>query len=318
MKRRSVLSPIASAALLAAALAPGCAPSEAPEGGLPDKLILGLVPALEADKLIDNLTPLSDYLTAELGIEVESFVPQDYTGLIEALGSGRADIGMLPPFAGMLGYERYGIETILISERDGEARYRAQWMTADPSFCEEPPTERRNGLMGCRASIQKVRGRTVGFTDPTSTSGYLFPALQLIDAGINPEEDIQSVFVGSHDAAVIAVLNGDVEIAAAYDDARTYILGEYPEISTQVLPFNYSDWIPNDGVQVRGDLPDELKERIKQAFLKLTEEEAGLEQAERMLYKLYEIDGFVEFEDGMYEPVKRAFEEMRDKIDLDG
>jgi len=296
----------------------GCSADSSSTGsGRPQKLVLGLVPALEADKLISNLTPLAEYLTSELGIEVESFVPQDYTGLIEALGSGQADIGMLPPFAGMLGNERYGIETILISERDGEARYRAQWMTTDVDLCEEPPEKDLNGLLRCVASIQNVRGKVVGFTDPTSTSGYLFPALQLIDAGINPEEDIQSVFVGSHDAAVIAVLNGDVEIAAAYDDARTYILNEYPDIGSQVLPFNYSDWIPNDGVQVRGDLSADLKQEIKAAFLKLTRMEAGLPQEERMMYKLYEIDGFVEFEEGTYEPVKRAFAQMRDKIDLD-
>ena len=296
----------------------GCAgDSGSIDGGRPERLVLGLVPALEADKLIDNLKPLDEYLTAELGMPVQSFVPQDYTGLIEALGSGQADIAMLPPFAGMLAFERYGVETILISVRDGEARYRAQWMTADPSFCEEPPEPGLNGLLRCVASIQKVRGKVVGFTDPTSTSGYLFPALQLMDAGINPEEDIRSVFVGSHDAAVIAVKNGDVEIAAAYDDARTYILNEYPNIGSEVLPFNYSDWIPNDGVQVRGDLPEDLKLAIKEAFLKLTREEAGIEQAERMMYKLYEIDGFVEFEDGTYDPVERAFAQMRDKIDLD-
>jgi phosphonate transport system substrate-binding protein len=287
-------------------------------GGRPDKLVLGLVPALEAEKLVDDLKPLDEYLTAELGVPVESFVPQDYTGLIEALGSGQADIAMLPPFAGMLAQERYGVETILISERDGEARYRAQWMTADADLCEEPPAPGPNGLLGCLASIQNVRGKVVGFTDPTSTSGYLFPALQLLDAGIDPEEDIRSVFVGSHDAAVIALLNGDVEIAVSYDDVRTYstIRNEYPDIDQTVLPFNYSDWIPNDGVQVRGDLPADLKEEIKQAFLKLTRVEAGLEQEERLMYKLYEIDGFVEFEEGTYDPVMRAFTEMRDKIDL--
>ena len=295
----------------------GCGGGSELAGGRPEKLVLGLVPALEADKLIDNLKPLDEYLTRELGVAVESFVPQDYTGLIEALGSGQADIAMLPPFAGMLALERYGVETILISVRDGEARYRAQWMTADPAFCDEPPAPRPNGLLACAASIQKVRGKVVGFTDPTSTSGYLFPALQLIEAGINPEEDIQSVFVGSHDAAVIALLNGDVEVAAAYDDARTYILEEYPDIGSRVLPFAYSDWIPNDGVQVRGDLPTDVKESIKQAFLDLAREEEEIPQEERLMYRLYEIDGFVEFEPGTYDPVKRAFTEMRDKIDLD-
>ena len=301
-----------------ALLAVGC--GGASRDGAPEAIVLGLVPALEAQKLIDNLDPLADYLAAELGVPVESFVPQDYTGLLEAMGSGRADIGMIPPFAAMLGETRYGIETILISEREGEATYHSQWMTLDPSFCDTPPERGEGGLLFCDAPIEKVRGRTVAFTDPTSTSGYLFPALQLLDAGINPETDLQAVFVGGHDAAVIAVLKGDVEIGVCYDDARTYgsLPREYPEIAERVIVFNRSAEIPNDGVTVRGDLPEETKQAIKAAFMKLAREEAGLPRDERLLWQLYEIDGFIEFEDGLYDPVRRAFEEMRDRIDVNG
>ena len=146
-------------------------------------------------------------------------------------------------------WRQVGAETrALQTLHRAEARYRAQWMTADADFCDEPPEPGPNGLMGCLASIQKVRGKVVGFTDPTSTSGYLFPALQLLDAGIDPEEDIQSVFVGSHDAAVIALLNGDVEIAAAYDDARTYILKDHragKKLDDDLFVFE-----PPDGVEV--------------------------------------------------------------------
>lgn len=281
-------------------------------------LVLGLVPSLEAQKLVTNLKPLGDFLAGQLGVPVETFVPQDYTGLIEALGSGRADIAMLPPFAAMLGKERYGIETILISVRNGRATYRTMWMTADPAFCDVPPSPDEQGMLRCEAALEKVRGKTVAFTDPTSTSGYLFPALQLRDLGIDPEKDIQPVFVGSHDASVIAVLNGDVEIGVAYDDARHYILGEYPDIGQHVFPFAYSDWIPNDGVQVRGDLPEEQKAAIRDAFLELTRQEASLPQTERLLYRLYEIDGFEVYEPGLYGPVEHAFRVMRDKIDING
>jgi phosphonate transport system substrate-binding protein len=315
------LLPLAAAAVLALLLA-GCGDGAAPNGaegagdGRPEKLILGLVPSREANVLIDNADPLAEALTAKLGIPVESFVPQDYTGLVEAMGSGKADIGLIPPFASMLGNERYGIETLLISKRDGKATYRAQWMTHDPSLCTEPPTFDERGLSFCHAPIEVVRGRVVAFTDPTSTSGHLFPALQLLDAGINPETDIQSVFIGGHDASAIAVMNGDVEIGVSFDDVRHLLLDEYPEIGKTAIVFNYSPPIPNDGVTVRPDLPAETKEAIKEAFLALVAEQQELPKEEQLLWRIYEIDGFVEFEPGIHEPVRRAFREMREKIDV--
>ena len=140
--------PVIRAFLMAAAasvVASCCPVDQTDERGWPKELVLGLVPALEAEALVDNLDPLAEHLEAELGMPVRSFVPQDYTGLVEALGSGRADIGMLPPFAAMLGQRRYDLEPILISTRKGETGYRTQWMTNDPSVCDAPMTveERR-------------------------------------------------------------------------------------------------------------------------------------------------------------------------------
>jgi len=282
----------------------------------PSKLVLGLVPATEAQQMVDDATPLAEFLRGELGMPVESFVPQDYTALIEAMGSGRADIGMLPPFASILGKQRYGIETILIAKRQGEATYKTQWMTADPTLCDAPPKPQGpDGFLFCHGAIEQVRGKLVAFTDPTSTSGHLFPALQLLDAGINPETDIESVFVGSHDAAVIAVLNGDVEIGVSFDDARTWVEKSFPDVGQKVIVWNESAPIPNDGVTVRGDLPADLKQDITRAFIKLIESEADRPLAERTLYRIYEIDGFVPFEPALHEPVERAFREMREKID---
>ena len=274
------------------------------------------MPSREANVLLDNADPLADFLAAKLGIPVKSFVPQDYTGLVEAMGSGQADIGLIPPFASMLGNERYGIETVLISVRYGKPTYRSQWMTNNPELCATEPTTDERGLSFCDAPIEVVRGRQVAFTDPTSTSGHLFPALQLLDAGINPETDIKSVFIGSHDAAAIAVMNGDVEIAVSFEDVRTLLDGEYPDIGEKVIVFNHSEEIPNDGVTVRPTLPPETKEAIKQAFLDLTEEQSALPEKDRLLWRIYEIEGFVDFEPSIHDPVRRAFREMREKIDL--
>ena len=321
MRRLRLLLALSIVAALVAACGGGDAPAPVDDpsrpAGWPAKLVLELVPATEAQQMVDNAAPLAEMLSAELGIAVESFVPQQYTGLIEAMGSGRADIGMLPPFASLLGKERYGIETILISKRQGLATYKAQWMTNDASLCPQPPEPRGSrGYLFCDAPIDAVRGKLVAFTDPTSTSGHLFPALQMLDAGLNPETDIESVFVGSHDASVIAVLNGDVDVGVSFDDARTWIAESFPEVGEKVIVWSESEPIPNDGVTVRQDLPADLKQAISAAFMAVIEREKDLPLEEQTLYKIYEIDGFVPFEPALHAPVERAFREMREKIDV--
>ena len=303
-----------------------CCPDEAvDERGWPNELVLGLVPALEAEALVDNLEPLTDYLEEALGVPVRSFVPQDYTGLVEALGSGRADIGMLPPFAAMLGNRRYDIESILISVRKGETGYRSQWFTNDPSVCEgeieyvericEARVPGRENVVRrfaqCQGNLEVMRDQSVAFVDPNSTSGFLFPAVQLRDLGIDHQRDLNSLFVGGHDAAALAVYGGDTRFGVSYDDARNMICGQYPDIGEKVIVFNYAPMLPNDGVQVRPGLPADLRQAIIDAFMALAESQADLPDDQKILWVLYEIDGFIETPEGIYDPVRNAYEMMR-------
>ncbi|MFP4209415.1 MAG: phosphate/phosphite/phosphonate ABC transporter substrate-binding protein [Wenzhouxiangella sp.] len=311
---------------IAALLLTACCPEEqVDERGWPKELVLGLVPALEAEALVDNLEPLTEHLEQALGVPVRSFVPQDYTGLVEALGSGRADIGMLPPFAAMLGQRRYDIESILISVRKGETGYRSQWFTNDPSVCETEieyvericearVTGRENVVRKfaqCQGSLETMRDESVAFVDPNSTSGFLFPAVQLRDIGIDHQRDLNSLFVGGHDAAVLAVYGGDTRFGVSYDDARNMICGQYPDIGEKVIVFDYAPMLPNDGVQVRPGLPADLRQAIIDAFMDLADSQAHLPDDEKVLWVLYEIDGFKETPEGIYDPVRDAYELMR-------
>jgi len=297
--------------LVILALAACCPRDQVDERGWPRELVLGLVPSLEAEAMVDNLGPLADFLSAELGVPVTSFVPQDYTGLVEALGTGRADIGMLPPFAAMLGQRRYDIETILISVRDGETGYRSQFMTNDPSVCDTPVVEDERGYLTCHGDVRVLEGETVAFTDPNSTSGFLFPSLHLMEHGLDPETDVEGLFVGGHDSAALAVYAGDVRFGVAYDDVRMFIEDQYPDIGQKVITFDHTVMIPNDGVQLRPGLPADLEEAIAQAFVKLAESQAHLPREEKVLWVLYEIDDFVPATEGLYDPVRDAYELLR-------
>jgi len=297
---------------LVLALASCCAdPAASDPRGWPSELVLGLVPANEAEMMVENLDPISDYLEARLGMPVRAFVPQDYTGLVEAMGSGRADIAMLPPFAAMLGARRYDIQAVLISVRNGETGYHTQWMTRDASLCKAPPEPGPSGMLRCDGDLEKVRGRTIAFTDPNSTTGYLFPAQQLFKLGIDPERDVRGIFVRSHDAAVLAVYAGDTDVAVSYNDARNMVKAQYPDVGEKVIVFNRTVDVPNDGVQVRADLPEDLKQAIAQAFVDFAKSQEHLPREQRALWNIYEIDGFVPAAPGVYQPVADVYDQMR-------
>ena len=135
----------------------------------------------------------------------------------------------------------------------------------------------------CHADLSVVAGKTVAFTSESSTSGSLFPRLQLINAGIDPDSDITSVYSGSHDASVIAVYNGDADIGLAYDDARRSIRKSNPDVGDRVIVFNITDEIPNDVVAASSLLPVSLKTAIYEAISNLLATEEG----EAMLDNIY-------------------------------
>jgi len=114
----------------------------------------------------------------------------------------------------------------------------------------------------CIGDVAGVAGEEVAFVAESSTSGYIFPALQLTDAGVDPQNDITPIFAGSHDAAVTAVYNGDAKYGLSFDDARRNIREEQPDVGEQVIVFSITEEIPNDVVAVVSDMPESLKQAI--------------------------------------------------------
>ncbi len=134
----------------------------------------------------------------------------------------------------------------------------------------------------CMADLSKVAGKRVAFTSESSTSGYLFPALQLIEAGIDPVNDITPIFTGGHDAAVVAVYNGDADVGLSYDDARRSLRKEKVDVGDKVMVFNITAEIPNDVVAASSLLPDSLQTAIYDAisaYLATEEGEAVFDEA---------------------------------------
>lgn len=262
-----------------------------------DKVIkMGFVPMKDGDSLIESVEPLTEMLSKELGVKVEGFTATNYVGVVEGLGSGQVDFGFIPPFAYVLANSESDAEVILTAlNKSGEAKYRSQFMVRKDSGIN---------------NFSDIKGKKVAFVDPSSTSGYLFPGAHLIKEGIDIEKDIEYVYAGGHDKALQLLLNGDVDVATTFVDSRDRYKEDFPEAMEKVEILGYTDYIPNISVTVKGDMEEELKEKIKVALLNIAKTEDGL----TLLKDLFNMHGFEEATDADYDIIRTTAETMN--VDL--
>lgn len=224
-------------------------------------------------------------------MEVEVFVSTNFNGLVEAMGSKQVDVGFLNPLGYVLASEKGYAEVLLKAIRHGSDSYRAQFLT-------RPET----GI----TKVEDIKGKKVAYVDPSSTSGYLYPAAMMKGLGIDPQADVTPVFAGGHDKAVLAVLRGDVDVAVSFDDARTIVAKNNPEVMDKVIQFAFTGNIPNDTISVRTGLSDELRQRIADAFLAIAKDEEGA----KIIKDIYTHDGYAPAADADFDIVRDVAKTM--------
>src|SRR5690625_1306379 len=286
----------------------GAAENGADEGGdRPDSLVLGLVPSQDVDKLVEDADVLGDLIGAELGIDVETFISDNYAALVTAMQTGQADIGMFGPIALVQAADIAGADVVLQSVRRDSPTYHTQWFTNDPdtyclddvveveqedgsiyTFCNGTD-EASEGPIGEDALALIEQDTSLSMVDASSASGYFYPATQLENvAGLDPLA-LDVSFAGGHPNSVLNVARGDFAVGVSFDDARDNLVEEDPEIGEKVTVFAYSDEIPNDGVAINGELPEDFRQEIADALLAVMDTEEGATAFD----EVYSIEGLV-------------------------
>jgi len=265
------------------AFAAGCTSSRAAE-----VLRIGLIPAEDQREMLRQYEGIIEYLEESVGMEIKPFVATDYSGVIEAMRSGKLDVAYFGPFSYILAADVANVEAFAVPMRsDGRTTYNSIIITHAESGIK---------------SISDLKGKTFAFVDPASTSGHLFPRAMLQKAGIDPEKDFSSmVFAGGHDAVELAVKNRKVDAGADSDKTYDRMVKDGlidPKVNLIIAK---SDPIPGSPWAWRRDLPDDLKGKFKTAILELGEKRpeilAGLSGG---------IAGYAEAKDADYNVIRET------------
>lgn len=198
-------------------------------------LVFGVVP--DSVDTETNYQPLMDYIAEISGKTVEYHESTDYAALIEAAVAGKVDVASFSGFTYVTatnnGAKLTPISSIVTEEGQEPGYYSQAIVPADSDI----------------DSVEDFAGKKVCFVDPSSTSGYLFPSYNLLEAGVDPKTDITPVFAGKHDVSVQKVGEGvECEVGFAEDSEveKSDAVKVIDETMVPGAPLVYSSTLPDD------------------------------------------------------------------------
>lgn len=220
----------------------------------------GVAPYESAQQLLPLYTNIAKLIGKKLGCEVKPFIATSYNAEIEAMRNDKLEIGEFGPLGYVLAHQIARAEAVAtFAGKDGKpSTYTASIVTWSGSGIK---------------TIADVKDQSFAYSDPTSTSGHLFPAYALRKNGIDPDTGVKPVYAGSHTASFEALRNHKVRVGEL--SSSTIESAKLREVfdSNAYITLWQSDAIPQDPIAVRGNLPAEFKERLAQVLVSLDFEE---------------------------------------------
>ncbi|UMT75810.1 phosphate/phosphite/phosphonate ABC transporter substrate-binding protein [Staphylococcus roterodami] len=277
--------------------------SDSKSGGYkPKELTVQFVPSQNAGTLEPKAKPLEKLLSKELGIPVKVSVSTNYNTIVEAMKSKKVDVGFLPPTAYTLSHDQKAADLLLQAQRFGVKEDGSASKELVDSYKSEILVKKDSKIK----SLKDLKGKKIALQDVTSTAGYTFPLAMLKnEAGINATKDMKFVNVKGHDQAVISLLNGDVDAAAVFNDARNTVKKDQPNVFKDTRILKLTQAIPNDTISVRPDMDKDFQEKLKKAFIDIAKSKEG----HKIISEVYSHEGYTDTKDSNFDIV-REYEKL--------
>ncbi|WP_326907920.1 phosphate/phosphite/phosphonate ABC transporter substrate-binding protein [Sedimentibacter sp. MB31-C6] len=263
----------------------------------PEKLVFAYLPNEESadDNRKGARKMLMEDMTEYLGISVEVIICDDYNAVIETMRNGNAQIASFGPFSYIIANERSNAEAIVVTAKD----------ETDAFYNSLLITHKDTGIK----TMEDIRGKSMSFVDPASTSGNLVPRATIVRIlGVSPEDIDTKVFssvqyAGNHQNSFMAAANKSVEVAAVQISTYEKAIKEGLVKKEDIHVIFQSDPIPSSPIAIHGALPKDLK-------LKLTEFFTTYENAEYFTLSGSEGKKFIAIEDSKYDGIRDIAESM--------
>lgn len=208
-----------------------------------------------------------------------------YSEVNDLVRYNRCEMAVVGTYPFVRGRREFGMEALVVPQVGGELSYH--------SLIVVPSSSRAASLAG-------LRGKRFASADLQSTSGWVYPALQLIEQGENPDTFFgEHVLTGSHDRSVSAVVGGFVDGAAVHSRIYQRMAADDPAVATKTKVIFTSPPFGMPPVVVPRQIAPDLKEQLRAVMLSAHRDPEG-----KQILASLRIDRFVVPEAGLYDAVR--------------
>lgn len=241
-------------------------------------LVFVILPVEKVSVMYEKFLPLKEYLEKAIARKIILKVAQNYQEAIESIGNGHAHIAYLDPSAYCEAKKRYKVVPIAKAILDGASTYKSVIVARKDS-----PVNR----------IVEVKGKKLALGNIWSSSSYLIPAVMFKEVGIGLKEFRAVDYLEHEDRIALSVLSNKHDVGGLSERvAIKYIPDGLKIIKT-------SEAIPQYSVCAYSGLPEELRNKIKHAFLSLT-----IRNNPEVIKAMKDINGFSSAEDRDFDVVR--------------
>ena len=262
-------------------------------GKAADKLVFVNVPSSSGSEEMEMFAPILDYVAKTSGIDIEYKIVTDYAACIQALRFGYADMARLGPFQYVQARTLAGVFPIACDIKSN---------TGEPFYYSLILASTSTGLVAGEVTAEDLKGKTIAFVSPSSTSGYMVPETMLQKLGLVDDDFGEVYFAGSHSTSIAALANGMVDVCCTNEFRYLKAIESGAITEDDAVIIFRSDPIPTDPVVLRPGLGEETVARLVAAWLTVP---AGA-------CEVFALDGFALAMDEDYDPIRS----IADTLDL--
>lgn len=209
----------------------------------------GVIPRYNPLVMYKRYQPIMDYLTENTPYRFELKISKDYPEAVRFLKQGVTQVSSLGDVTFAEASTQYAAIPILKPRnKDGVPFYRSAVIVRVDSPLK---------------NLKELRGKTMAFGSPHSTSGNLIPRYLLWDNGIGLRDLKSFTNLQHHDAVAKAILKGQFDAGAVKD----VVAEKYKSHGLRILA--WSAPIPSVPLVVRNDAPPDVVKTLTAALLKL-------------------------------------------------
>lgn len=249
---------------------------------------VGMIPDQNTADLNRSMDDFARDLAEKTGFEVEFVESVDYAALVTAFERGEVQLAW---FGGLTGVQARNLvpEAEAIAQRPIDEKFKSVFIANVDENIE---------------TLEDLKGKTFTFGSESSTSGHLMPRYFMMEAGINPDQDLDGApqYSGSHDQTYKYVEAGAYQ-AGALNISVWEAAVEEGKVDTSKVKVFYTTPEYYDYNWTVNKMDEETKTKIKDAILSMKAED-------NEVMELLSTDHFIETNNENYQAIEQVAKEL--------